>query len=60
MEELGLKLTIYQKKMRNKEMFEKRHSQVISAKNSNKFNKGAKLKKPEENEELRIEDLQLL
>jgi hypothetical protein len=60
MEELGLKLTLYQTKMKNKKLFEERHHRAFTAKNSNKFRKGAKFKKPEENEELRIEDLQFL
>lgn len=60
MEELGLKLSIYQIKMRNKKMFDIKHHQALKAKETNKFSKGAKIKKPEENEELRIEDLQYL
>lgn len=46
--------------MKNKKLFEERHHRAFKAKNSNKFNKGAKFKKPEENDELRIEDLQFL
>lgn len=60
MEELGLKLSIYQIKMRNKKMFDAKHHQALKAKETNKFSKGARIKKPEENEELRIEDLQFL
>lgn len=60
MEELGLKLSLYQIKMRNKKMFHAKHHQALKAKETNKFSKGAKIKKPEENEELRLEDLQFL
>ena len=60
MEELGLQLTLHQVKMKNKKLFEEKHHRAFKAKNSNKFNKGAKFKKPEENDELRIEDLQFL
>lgn len=60
MEELGLKLTIHQTKMKNQKLFEEKHYRAFKAKNSNKFNKGAKFKKPEENDELRIEDLEFL
>jgi hypothetical protein len=41
-------------------MFDIKHHQALKAKETNKFSKGAKIKKPEENEELRIEDLQYL
>lgn len=60
MEELGLKLSIYQIKMRNKKLFDEKHQQALKAKNKNKFSKGAKIKRPEENEELRLEDLRQL
>jgi hypothetical protein len=60
MEELGLKLTIHQVKMQNKKLFEERHHLAFKARNNNKFTKGARIKKPEENDELRIEDLQYL
>ena len=60
MQELGLKLSLYQKKMTNKKLFEEKNHQAIAAKNSNKFKKGAKIRKPEENDELRIEDLRFL
>ena len=57
---LGLKLNATQKLMQDTEKFANQFSQVVKARNRNKLTKGIKLKRPEDNEELTKEDLDLI
>lgn len=57
---LGLKVSETQIFEEDSRRFDKSMAQVLKARNKNKLNKGVKLKKPEENEDLTLEDVEFL
>lgn len=57
---LGLKISQTKVFEEDSRRFDAKMSQILKAKNKNKLNKGAKLRKPEENEELTQEDLEFI
>lgn len=59
-QKLGLKITEAKAFEEDTRRFDTQMSQILKARNKNKLTKGVKLKKPEENEELTIEDVEFI
>ena len=57
---LGLKISQTKVFEEDSRRFDMKMSQIIKARNKNKLNKGVKLKRPEENEELTQEDVEFI